>query len=1198
MKKLLFFALCFGLHAGLILAQLPAFPGAEGLGKFASGARTSSTPTVYRVTNLNDSGTGSLRDAVSASNRIVVFDVAGVIRINSRVVVASNIYIAGQTAPGEGITVYGNGFSFSGANNTICRYIRIRMGAVGDSGKDALGISNGQNMIFDHVSVSWGRDETFSISWDGKGTEPTNITIQNSIMSQGLLSHSAGGLIQTNGGVTLYRNLYVDNDTRNNKIKGVNQYVNNVVYNWNSGAYIMGGDSEGHSYANAISNYFINGPGGSGNAFTGANEKYHLYAADNWQDRNRDGQLNGYLIPNNEYSGGPDFQTTPYNYPALPVWPASALVDSLLPDVGASLPYRDYVDYYVINEVKSFGKKGKFITNENELPFGVPSDWSLWAGVKRTDTDGDGIPDAWETANGLNPNLASDAVQKAGNGYLNIENYIHSITGDYSQPYLRAPMNLITDATTQNSVSVSWFDYTEKETGYIVERFVGSAFTETGRTGIDQNSFTMTGLQPEEQVRLRVRAYNNSGFSGYSNELTVKAKPVPVSVLDLNTFVPDLIWTGATSSDWNAETLNWNGNNTPANFSSNSKVLFADAANTNITLNETVTTSAVVVDSQNDYSISGTGSITGTGSMNKTGSGTLKLLTNNSYSGGTVLWNGVLEANKLALGGQPSSIGASQNYDFNLVFKGGALNYSGGNVTTDRNAVLDADAVIGVSNSATTVTWNGILNGPGGLNKTGAGKLLFRSTNSYEGVTTIDGGTLELSGIDVINAGLGKSNTLVLNGGTFRTTGGNTADYENYNMPIHVTEGKTSGFEPFRNCYIKSKVSGAGTLDFNITYVREYLQGDWSQFSGILNAKGIGTTTDGNQLMLNNNNGIPNGRVFLSGNTKVVCWKNASTMYLGGLSGNTGTYLSGSDKQNNAATMTWIVGGAGTDEIFHGIINNECSNKSYNGTTTIIKEGEGYWRLTGANIYKGTTTVRGGMLVVNGKHTGTGKVTVMNEATLAGIGTLPSVVEIQSGATLHVGDPTVSSNNVGTMTVGSLVLMSGSQLNMELMRTTVIINDRLAATGTVTLNGTLNLAIKGTVALAEGDQFTLFSGSSVSGKFEEIMPATPGPGLAWEMTGGVLKVIKDISAVSTAKEAGFSFGPNPINERLLIQTPDNYSKLIISLINASGNQVLNETASGNAPISLNTSALAAGIYFLRIDADEKLVSMDKVIKLP
>ena len=92
------------------IGQLPAFPGAEGFGKFATGGRFGS---VYRVTNLNNAGPGSLRDAVSQPNRIVVFDVAGVIRITERMIVASNIYLAGQTAPGEGITVYGNGWSFS-----------------------------------------------------------------------------------------------------------------------------------------------------------------------------------------------------------------------------------------------------------------------------------------------------------------------------------------------------------------------------------------------------------------------------------------------------------------------------------------------------------------------------------------------------------------------------------------------------------------------------------------------------------------------------------------------------------------------------------------------------------------------------------------------------------------------------------------------------------------------------------------------------------------------------------------------------------------------------------------------------------------------------------------------------------------------------------------------------------------------------
>ncbi len=187
-------------------AQTIAFPGAEGFGKYAIGGRNGS---VYHVTNLNDSGNGSLRDAVSQPNRIVVFDTAGVIQLKSRLVFSRNLYVAGQTAPGEGIVVYGDGVSFSGASDIIVRYMRFRMGKNGTSGADAAGIANGTNMIFDHVSVSWGLDETFSISPDNKG-DLGNITIQNSIIGQGLLTHAAGGLIQASQ-ITLYRNLYVDN---------------------------------------------------------------------------------------------------------------------------------------------------------------------------------------------------------------------------------------------------------------------------------------------------------------------------------------------------------------------------------------------------------------------------------------------------------------------------------------------------------------------------------------------------------------------------------------------------------------------------------------------------------------------------------------------------------------------------------------------------------------------------------------------------------------------------------------------------------------------------------------------------------------------------------------------------------------------------------------------------------------------------
>lgn len=141
--------------------------------------------------------------------------------------------------------------------NIIVRYLRIRMGVNGTSGKDAAGIANGGNMIFDHMSVLWGKDECFSINWDNKGTEPHDITIQNSIIGQGLQPHSCGGLIQTNGGVTLFRNLYIENKTRNPKVKGLNQFVNNVLYDWGSGAaYNMGGDSNGTSWAEITGNYW------------------------------------------------------------------------------------------------------------------------------------------------------------------------------------------------------------------------------------------------------------------------------------------------------------------------------------------------------------------------------------------------------------------------------------------------------------------------------------------------------------------------------------------------------------------------------------------------------------------------------------------------------------------------------------------------------------------------------------------------------------------------------------------------------------------------------------------------------------------------------------------------------------------------------------------------------------------------------
>lgn len=403
--------------AAVRVSAVPAFPGAEGFGANASGGRGG---TVYRVTNLNDSGPGSFRDAVSVSGRTVIFDVGGIINITSPVVVKPDITIAGQTAPGQGVTIYGNRISYSGANNTITRYLRIREGINGPSGSDAVGAANGENMIFDHVSVSWGRDETFSLS----GTL-SNITLQDCIIGQGLMLHSAGGLMQTTGGVSILRTLYIDNWMRNPKIKGINDYQNNVVYNYGSGGgYIPAGDSAGLSYANMINCYFIAGPStpAGESPFKTGNQNYSLYHSGNLQDLNVNGLLDGVAVTDASFPTL-NIVATPFDYPK----PATLLTAEqayahVVAHAGASL-FRDHADTYMINELTSNGTLGALIFNEGEIG-GIGT---LEGGVAPADTDLDGMPDWWEQAAGHNASIADNNDDLDGDGYTNLEEYLNAL---------------------------------------------------------------------------------------------------------------------------------------------------------------------------------------------------------------------------------------------------------------------------------------------------------------------------------------------------------------------------------------------------------------------------------------------------------------------------------------------------------------------------------------------------------------------------------------------------------------------------------------------------------------------------------------------------------------------------------------------------------------------------------------------------
>ena len=239
---------------------------------------------------------------------------------------------------------------------------------------------------------------------------------------------------------------------------------------------------------------------------------------------------------------------------------------------------------------------------------------------------------------------------------------------------------------------------------------------------------------------------------------------------------------------------------------------------------------------------------------------------------------------------------------------------------------------------------------------------------------------------------------------------------------------------------------------------------------------------------------MKNATIQLKGNATINGAKNASTYYLGGLSGEATSALWGFNvKQKGEGT--WVVGTANTNETFHGVINNNDQAGTHPGTTSIEKQGSGDWRLMGKNDYNGTTTVTSGRLIVNGQHTGKGSITVRKGAILAGKGSLTGVTTINDGGILQVGD--TLANDKGLTFNGGLKLNSGAILRL---------NDVTMETD-----------------FKAGDLIKVFTGKA-TGEFADIQPATPGEGLVWDTselyTSGLLKVAtsSSISIIRAEKE--------------------------------------------------------------------------------
>jgi hypothetical protein len=331
--------------------SLPAFPGAEGFGALATGGRGGE---VIHVTNLEDSGPGSFREAVSHGHRIVVFDVGGYISLKSPVGIASDITVAGQSAPGEGICIRNYEVSLSKSHNVILRYLRFRQGLThGQEKKYTIGMGECSDVILDHLSVEWGR-------WDCIGlSKSRNVTIQDCIIGESVDPQRFGCLCQSDN-VTFARNLWIDNQSRNPKAKGSVQYVNNVVYNWGVTGYVGGHSAEPHD-ADLMGNYFIAGPS-SNSRFAGEfTATDRIFQSGNLADLDKNGHLDGHPATDAEFPLATIVAERRF-HPPVPVREESAekAYSLVVGGAGDSL-HRDAIDRRLMEQVTSLGTKGEII---------------------------------------------------------------------------------------------------------------------------------------------------------------------------------------------------------------------------------------------------------------------------------------------------------------------------------------------------------------------------------------------------------------------------------------------------------------------------------------------------------------------------------------------------------------------------------------------------------------------------------------------------------------------------------------------------------------------------------------------------------------------------------------------------------------------------------------------------------------------
>ena len=684
-----------------------------------------------------------------------------------------------------------------------------------------------------------------------------------------------------------------------------------------------------------------------------------------------------------------------------------------------------------------------------------------------------------------------------------------------------------------------------------------------------------------------VENFNISGITGLPVRMLIEDNTLKL-VVEATRSAATVSWTGETDNKWDYLSSNFLTQTVPHQstfFVQNDSVLFDDTAiRTQISLSEQMITNGVYFsNSEKNYQLTGTGGISGNQSFTKEGKGLLDLGNiQSSYTGKTVYNNAVVKVESLNQSSVAGVLGQAGNQPTNWVMTNTRLIIDGVNSNTDRGLTLVGNDTLEVSKSNGIASMTGVFAGSGNLVKTGAGQLNLsgNSANTYTGQTIIKAGTIGLGGILMNNSGFGTSGIIQMENGARINMFNSTSYGQSPTWHITIPEGNNATLNTSSRCDIKGTISGGGTLNFNIPYVRTDLVATGTNFTGTLNVTGA------NPFRVTTNSiGFPQARVHLGANVSMGAYSsvgasstNASTVVrIGSLSGETTSSVGGG---------TYFIGTDNRNATYNGVIN---------AGATITKSGTGKWTLTNASTLTSNFTVSGGTLEVRnsaGSATGTGNLTVSN-AMLSGTGRIGGAIIMSTNSSLMPG---ISENSTGTLTADKNVSLT--MYATTIMKVNNTTNDLLKVGGTLYLNGTLDLRNLAGDWVA-GKSYTIFEATAISGNYTTITPETPGTGLTWNTS----RISEGIISVDVANGIEDIYGksvrvyPQPVRDYCTIEYGTFAKANRIELIDQTGKIILSENISNAESHVLYIGALDPGFYVVRIINTNNQAVVRKLVKM-